>query len=113
MKTVQPEHAQTRQRKAIRRRAAHRAETADDDIEIHFLVRLAECSEREAIPSFVSASLVNVPPVADIVEINTSLLYIEFIEHAIIADSQLEFRTALEPLVRKTFQTYAHLITLR
>jgi len=43
-------------------------------------------------------------------EVDASLLHIEFIEDAIIADAQLEFRAALEPFVREISQSRSHFI---
>lgn len=50
--------------------------------------------------------------IADVMEINAAQLHIEFVEHAIIADTKFEFRTALQSLVRESFQPRAHLIHL-
>ena len=59
-----------------------------------------------------SASLVNIAPVADIVEVDAALVHIEFVKHPIIGDPQLEFGAALESLVREVFQSCAHFVHL-
>ena len=60
----------------------------------------------------LSASLVNLAAVADIVEINPSKLHIEFVKHPVIAHAQFEFRSALQSLVLEIFQSRTHFINL-
>ena len=55
-------------------------------------------------------SFVNLAAVADVVEINAAKLHVEFVKHAIVADAEFEFRTALQPLVREIFQPRPHFI---
>jgi hypothetical protein len=59
-----------------------------------------------------SASLVDFTPVADVVEINTAQFHIELVKHAVIADTQFEFRAALQALVWERLQPCAHFIHL-
>jgi hypothetical protein len=47
---------------------------------------------------------------ADVVQINATLLHIEFVKDAVIAYSQLEFGSALQSLVWEICQPYAHLV---
>ena len=59
-----------------------------------------------------STSLVNIPAIADVVKINAAKFQIEFIKHAIVADAEFEFRTALQSFVGKTFKPRPHFINL-
>jgi hypothetical protein len=59
-----------------------------------------------------SASFVNLAPVADVVEINAAKLHIEFVKHAVVAGAEFEFRTALQPFVRESFQPRSQFINL-
>ena len=59
-----------------------------------------------------SASFVYLAAVADMVEINSSKFHIKFVKHPVVTNAQFEFRPALQPLVRKNFQTRAHFINL-
>jgi len=43
-------------------------------------------------------------------QINPAKFHIRFVKHAVIADAQFEFSTALQPLMRETFQPCAHFI---
>ncbi len=45
-------------------------------------------------------------------EIDSTLIHIEFVKHAIITDSQFELWPAFQSLMRETFQSRAHLIHL-
>ena len=56
----------------------------------------------ESIARRFLGSLVNVSPVADVIEIDATLLHIEFVKDPVIADAQFELRTAFQPFVRKT-----------
>jgi hypothetical protein len=41
----------------------------------------------------------------NVMQIDATLLHVEFVKHAIIAYSQLEFGSALKSLVRKSFKS--------
>jgi hypothetical protein len=69
-------------------------------------------SPNEAAHTEQSASSVNIPPVPDVVKKNLTLVQIELVKDAINSSSQLELRTALEPLVRKILQSGSHLVHL-
>ena len=43
-------------------------------------------------------------------KINSAKLHIESVKHAVVANTEFEFRTALEPFVREILQTQAHFI---
>ena len=45
-------------------------------------------------------------------QINAALFNVEFIKHAVIANSQLEFGSALKALVREVSQSCAYLVYL-
>lgn len=60
----------------------------------------------------MSAPFVDIPAVANIMEIDTTELRIEFVEHSVIPHSQLELRPALQSLVREQPESSAHLIQL-
>jgi hypothetical protein len=60
----------------------------------------------------VSSWFVDFTPVADIMKQNAALSCVEFIQDSIVADSQLEFGSALKSLMRELFQSNAHLIQL-
>jgi hypothetical protein len=47
-------------------------------------------------------SLVNVSPVANVMQIDSALLHIEFIKDPVISHSQPELRTAFQSFVWKT-----------
>ena len=47
---------------------------------------------------------------ADIVKIDPAQIHIELVKHAVVAGAQLEFRPALQPLVREGVQPRAQLI---
>ena len=49
---------------------------------------------------------------ADVVQIDATLLHVEFVEDAVIAHSQLEFGAALKAIVRKIVETCAYLVHL-
>jgi len=36
--------------------------------------------------------------------------HVEFVKHAVVADAEFEFGTALQPLVREIFQSRSHFI---
>lgn len=55
-------------------------------------------------------SLVDVSPVPNVVQIDSTLPQIEFVNHPIITDTKFELRTPLQPLVPKTFQPRAHFV---
>ncbi len=38
--------------------------------------------------------------------------HIEFVKHTAIAGAEFEFRAALQPFVRETFQSHSHFINL-
>src|SRR5271167_2373916 len=59
-----------------------------------------------------SSSPVNLAPVADVMQINASLLYVKFVKHTVITNAQFEFRTVTEPCVRISSQAQAHFIHL-
>ena len=48
----------------------------------------------------------------DVMQKYPAELCIELVEHSVIADAQLEFRAALQALVRKIAQTCSHFIDL-
>ena len=48
--------------------------------------------------------LVNLTSMTDVVQVDTTLLHVEFVEDAVIACSQLEFRSALKFLVGEICQ---------
>ena len=43
---------------------------------------------------------------------NSTNFYIEFVQHAMVANTEFEFRTALQSFVREIFQAQAHFINL-
>lgn len=47
-----------------------------------------------------------------VVKQDSALLYIELVEHTIVADTQLELGTALQSLVLETVQPCAHVVDL-
>jgi hypothetical protein len=49
---------------------------------------------------------------SDVVQIDAALLEVEFVKDAVIANSQLEFGSALKSLVREVSQPCAHLVHL-
>lgn len=49
---------------------------------------------------------------ADVMEINATLVQVDLVKHAIIADSQFELPAPFQSLVRETFQSHAHLVHL-
>jgi len=57
-----------------------------------------------------SNSFVNLAAVADVMEIDSSKLHIEFVKHAVITDAEFEFRPALQSLVREVLQSRPHFI---
>ena len=57
---------------------------------------MREKSEREVE---VSAQFIDLTTVANVVEIDATLGQVEFVQNAVVADSQLEFGPALEALV--------------
>jgi hypothetical protein len=57
-----------------------------------------------------SVPLVDLTSMAHVVQINAALLNVEFIQHTVIAHSQLEFGSALESLVRKISKLGSHLV---
>ena len=54
--------------------------------------------------------LVNLTSITDVVQVDAALVNVEFVKHSIIANSQLEFGSALKSLVRKIGETRAYLI---
>ena len=74
------------------------------------LESLLRLPRRPLAPKQTSAPLVDFAAVADIMEINATLLHIELVEHTVIADAQFEFRAALQALVCKRLQSRAHFI---
>jgi hypothetical protein len=58
----------------------------------------------------LTGPLVNVPPVADVVQIDAALLDVEFVKDAVVAHSQLEFGAALKAIVREIVETPAYLV---
>ena len=58
------------------------------------------------------SSFVDVPSMADVMQIDATLVRIEFVKHPIIADSQFELRAAFQSLMRETLQARTHLIHL-
>jgi hypothetical protein len=72
---------------------------------------------REVVQLFVASKreiskFVNLAAVADVVEINSAKFHIKFVKHTVVADAQLEFRAALQSLVRESFQPRAHVVNL-
>ncbi len=53
---------------------------------------------------------VDFAPMANVVEIDSTLGEVEFIEHPVIANSKLEFRPPGQPLVREALQSRPHRI---
>jgi len=49
---------------------------------------------------------------SDVVQIDAALLNVEFVNDAVIANSQLEFGSALKSLVREVSQSCAHIVHL-
>ena len=43
-------------------------------------------------------------------KINPAKFHVEFIKHAVVADAEFKFRSALQPFVREFLQTQAHFI---
>ena len=72
--------------------------------------RLYRCFDRSA--RAVSAPLVDLPAVADKVQIDPALGEIVFIEHTVIAHAKLAFRAAGQALVGKRIQPDSHLVHL-
>jgi hypothetical protein len=64
-------------------------------------------SEREVE---VSAQFIDLTTVANVVEIDATVGQVEFVQNAVVADSQLEFGPALEALVGKLRQPCTHFI---
>jgi hypothetical protein len=56
--------------------------------------------------------LVNFTSMSDVVQIDAALLNVEFVKDAVIANSQLEFRSAFESLVSEASQSCTHLVHL-
>ena len=54
--------------------------------------------------------LVNLPTVANKVQIKAPELQIELIKHAVVSNTELVFATALEPRVRKALETGTHFV---
>jgi hypothetical protein len=54
--------------------------------------------------------LVDLTSMADVVQIDPTLLHVKFVEDTVIAHSQLEFGAALKAIVRKIVETCAYLI---
>ena len=50
-------------------------------------------------------SLVNVSPVADVVQVNAALAQTEFVNDSVIAYAQFEFTTAGGRVIRKTIES--------
>lgn len=57
-----------------------------------------------------STLFVNFAPVADVMQIDPAKFYVKLVKHAVIANAEFEFRTALQPFVRKIFQSQYHFI---
>jgi hypothetical protein len=57
-------------------------------------------------------SLVDISPVTDVVQVNATLDQVEFVKHAVITHSQLEFGAASEALMREIFEPRTHLVDL-
>ena len=55
-------------------------------------------------------TFINLTAITDVVEINPAKFHIEFVKHAVITNADFKFRTTLQTLVRKTFQTCSHII---
>ena len=55
-------------------------------------------------------AFINLAAITDVVEVNPSEFHIKFVKHAIITNADFKFRTTLQTLVRKTFQTCSHII---
>jgi hypothetical protein len=49
---------------------------------------------------------------SDVVQIDAALVNVDFIQDAVVANSQFEFRSALKALVREVSQSCAHLVHL-
>ena len=64
------------------------------------MLQIAECRMR--IAERLIGPLVNLTSVTDVVQIDTTLLHVEFVKDAVIANSQLEFGSAFKSLVRET-----------
>jgi len=59
-----------------------------------------------------STALIDLAAIPNVKQVYPAELHIKFIEHTIIADTQFEFSTALQPLMREIFQTRSHFINL-
>jgi hypothetical protein len=77
-------------------------------------VNLRTAGRQEVGPERVvaekSVDLVDLTSMADVVQINAALLNVEFVKHTVIADSQLEFGSALESLVREISKLGSHVV---
>lgn len=67
---------------------------------------LADCAE------LLSASLVDLTTMADVMEINATELCVELVEHAVITDAEFEFRAVPQAVVRECPEARAHFIHL-
>jgi hypothetical protein len=56
--------------------------------------------------------LIDIASMADVVQIDAALLDIEFVQNSVVANSQLEFRSALKSSVGKSFKARTHLVDL-
>ena len=56
--------------------------------------------------------LVNLTSMTDVVQIDPTLLHVEFVKDAVITNSQLAFRSAFKSPVRETLESCAHLVHL-
>ena len=57
-----------------------------------------------------STAPVNFSTIADVVEIKAAEFRVELVKHTVISDTQFEFQSALQSLVRERFQSHAQLI---
>jgi hypothetical protein len=97
----------------IKKAEGGRAERASKKEEGRSKNTIADSGQRIAESS--GGPLVNLTSMTDVMQIDPTLLYVEFVKHAVIAYSQLEFRSALKSLVGEICQPRAHVanVTLR
>ena len=77
-----------------------------------FEVKLTESRNRIAKSGELIRPPVNLTSMSDVVQIDAALVNVEFVQDAIIANSQFEFRSALKALVREVSQSCTHLVHL-
>jgi len=64
----------------------------------------------ERVVAKKSVPLLDLTAMAYVVQINAALLNVEFVKHTVIADSQLEFGSALESLVWEISKLSSHVV---